>query len=198
MSVGDSAWNSGLKPLKRTVRSRAGLVRSTGMVAWSGSRAGVADLLGERDVALPDEVAVLDGGERAAGDRGVLVDGEAHQGAGAVDDLDVLDDPDLDPGHPDVVALDHAGGVDELRLVGAGGTEGEVADGDDEDGGGQRGDEDEDHQLGEVERGAGVEERHQRASPSVTVAPRAMGPTSSTPRSGTSAAVVPMAVPAAP
>ena len=39
MSVGDSAWKSGLKPLKRTVRSSAGLVRSTGIVAPSGSRA---------------------------------------------------------------------------------------------------------------------------------------------------------------
>ena len=38
MSVGESAWKSGLKPLKRTVRSRAGLVRSTGIVAPSGSR----------------------------------------------------------------------------------------------------------------------------------------------------------------
>ena len=38
MSVGESAWNSGLKPLNSTVRSSAGVVRSTGIVASSGSR----------------------------------------------------------------------------------------------------------------------------------------------------------------
>ena len=52
MSAGDSAWKSGLKPLNRTVRSRAGMVRSTGIVAPSGSRVGVAHLLREGDVAL--------------------------------------------------------------------------------------------------------------------------------------------------
>ena len=40
-----------------------------------------------------------------------LCDVEGDQGAGAVDDLDALDAADLDPGDPDVVALDHAGGV---------------------------------------------------------------------------------------
>ena len=46
-----------------------------------------------------------------------VVDREGHQRAGAVDDLDVLDDADLDARDADVVALDHAGGVDELGLV---------------------------------------------------------------------------------
>ena len=119
MSCGDSAWNSGLKPLNSTVRSRAGEVCATGMVAPLGAaRAGVADLLGERDVALADEVAVAD---RRRGSRSVtgvvVVDGEGHQRAGAVDDLDVLDRADLDAGDADVVALDDAGGVDELGLV---------------------------------------------------------------------------------
>ena len=35
MSAGDSAANSGLKPLNSTVRSSAGLVRDSGMVAPS-------------------------------------------------------------------------------------------------------------------------------------------------------------------
>ena len=33
MSCGDSAWNSGLKPLNSTVRSSAGDVFATGMVS---------------------------------------------------------------------------------------------------------------------------------------------------------------------
>ena len=38
-SSGDSAWNNGLKPLKSTVRSSAGLVRESGIVDPAGSRA---------------------------------------------------------------------------------------------------------------------------------------------------------------
>ena len=108
MSAGDSAWKSGLKPLKSTVRSSAGVVWSSGIVAPSGMPAGVADLLGERDVALADEVAVPDRREGAAVDLRRVGDGEAHQGAGALGDLDVLDGADLDARDPDVVALDHA------------------------------------------------------------------------------------------
>ena len=37
MSSGESAWKSGLKPLKSTVRSRAGDVRSTGILSPSSS-----------------------------------------------------------------------------------------------------------------------------------------------------------------
>ena len=33
MSSGESAWKSGLNPLNSSVRSRAGLVRSTGIVS---------------------------------------------------------------------------------------------------------------------------------------------------------------------
>ena len=62
MSSGDSAWKSGLKPLNSTVRSSAGWVRSTGIVSPSLQRLGVADLLGQRDVALADQVAVADRG----------------------------------------------------------------------------------------------------------------------------------------
>ena len=51
------------------------------------------------------------------GERGLVLHRERHQRAGAVDDLDVLDRADLDAGDPDVVALDHAGRVDELGLV---------------------------------------------------------------------------------
>ena len=47
----------------------------------------------------------------------VVVDAEGDQGAGAVDDLDVLDGADLHAGDADVVALDHAGGVDEDGAV---------------------------------------------------------------------------------
>ena len=37
MSSGDSASNNGLKPLNRTVRSRAGWVLATGIVSSSSS-----------------------------------------------------------------------------------------------------------------------------------------------------------------
>ena len=37
MSSGESAWNSGLKPLKSTVRSSAGEVCATGMVSPASS-----------------------------------------------------------------------------------------------------------------------------------------------------------------
>ena len=37
MSEGESAANSGLKPLKSRLRSRAGWVRLSGIVDWSGS-----------------------------------------------------------------------------------------------------------------------------------------------------------------
>ncbi len=38
MSAGERAWKSGLKPLKSTDRSSAGMVRSIGMVASAGIR----------------------------------------------------------------------------------------------------------------------------------------------------------------
>ena len=89
----------------------------------------LADLLGQRDVALADEVAVAD---RRRGSRCVsevlVLHREGDHRAGAVDDLDALDRADLDAGDPDVVALDHAGGVDELGLVVVAAAEGDVAD----------------------------------------------------------------------
>ena len=45
MSAGESAWNSGLKPLNRTVRSRAGEVLDTWIVLPSPSASSDADVL---------------------------------------------------------------------------------------------------------------------------------------------------------
>ncbi len=144
-------------------------------------RLGVADLLGQRDVALADQVAVADRGVGRLVELGALLDRERDQRAGPVDDLDVLDGADLDAGDPDVVALDHAGRVDELGLVLLLAGEGEVADRRHQHAGGERRDDDEDHQLHQVVRGALVEAGHQRcASPT-------NGPDSSTPRSESSA-----------
>ena len=48
-SLGESAWNSGLKPLNSAVRSSAGLVRSSGICAPSGASAlSVAPVPSER------------------------------------------------------------------------------------------------------------------------------------------------------
>ena len=91
--------------------------------------------------------------------------------------------PDLDAGDPDVVALHHAGGVGELGLVLAGGAEVEVADGDDQDAGRQRGHDHEDEQLDQVDRWCACREPSSQASPP-PLAPS--GPTRRTPRSGTS------------
>ena len=89
---------------------------------------------------------------------------------------------DLDPCDPDVVALDQSGGVGEHGLVGVRRAEAEVADDDGQDAGGDRGHHHEDDELHQCRRGLGVEGLHR----SDTFAPRAIGPTSSTPRSGTS------------
>ena len=172
---GESASNSGLKPLNSTVRSSAGVVRETGIVE-PRQPPGVADLLGERDVALADEVAVADGGVGAAVDRGVAVDLEGDQRTGAVDDLHLADRADPDAGDPDVVALVDAGGVGELRLVLPAAPKSSVADGHHQHRRRERGDDDEDEQLDQVDRGPLVED----GSPQVTSAPRAIGPTSST------------------
>src|SRR4051794_27587848 len=117
----------------------------------------------------------------------IALDVEGHHRPGAVDDGDVLDRADLHPGDPDVVALDQAGGVDELRLVVVGRAEADVADHDRQHAGRQRGDHHEDHQLDQCREGAAVEAGHR----SDTFAPRAIGPTSSCPRSGTSSADTP-------
>ena len=142
---------------------------------------GVADLLGQREIALADQVAVADRGVRRLVELGALLDRERDQCAGPVDDLDVLDAADLDAGDPDVVALHHPGRVDELGLVLLLAGEGEVADRRHQDAGGQRRDHDEDHQLHQVVHGALVEAGHQRcASPT-------NGPDRRTPRSESSA-----------
>ena len=75
---------------------------------------------------------------------------EGDQGAVAVLDLDLLDAADLDPGDPDVVALDQTRGVGEDGLVVLRLLEGDVADEDHQHAGGQARDDDEDDQLDEV------------------------------------------------
>src|SRR6478609_8635955 len=149
---------------------------------------GVPHLLGEREVALPDEVAVADGGVGAAVDRGVAVDREGDQRTGPVDDLHLADRADPDAGDADVVALVDARGVGELRLALPRRPEVEVADGHHQHRGRERGDDDEDEQLDEVDRGPEVEDPAHRSD---TSAPRAIGPTSRTPRSGTSSVLTP-------
>ena len=149
---------------------------------------GVAHLLGEREVALADEVAVADGGVGAAVDRGVAVDREGDQRTGAVDDLHLADRPDPDAGNADVVALVDARGVGEHRLVLPRRPEVEVADGHHQHRCRERGDDDEDEQLDQVDRGPGIEDPAHRSD---TSAPRAIGPTRRTPRSGTSSVLTP-------
>src|SRR5262249_40457222 len=83
---------------------------------------------------------------------------------------------------------------DELSGVGVARAEGEVADHDGEHSGGQCGDHHEDHQLDQRGQGPGVEPAHRID----TFAPRAMGPTRSTPRSGTSPAGSPSDGPSRP
>ena len=73
-SLGFSAANSGLNPLKSTVRSSAGWVCRSGMVPFSVRRPAVPGALRERDVALADEVAVADQRVGARRDRPVVVD----------------------------------------------------------------------------------------------------------------------------
>ncbi len=162
MSAGDSAWNSGLNPLNRTVRSRAG--RRLGhrdRVALAQLVVRAVGVLRQRDVALADQVAVLDRGVGRLGHRRGLVDLEGHQRPGAVLDLDVLDRADLDAGDPDVVALDHAGRVHELGLVGRLRAQRQVADRRHEHAGRERRDDDEDEQLDQVAAGLLVEELHE-------------------------------------
>ena len=194
MSAGDSAWNSGLKPLNSTVRSSAGEVWATGIVSPSGSARRVADLLGQRDVALADEVAVADRRVGRLGERGRRPATENVTSARVRSTISTsLTDADLDAGDPDVVALDHAGRVDELGLVGRAAAEGDVADRDDQHAGRHRRDDDEDR--------AAWSRSHARCCLSTsdgfiaaTPPPRApSGPTSRTPRSGTSSAVTPRA-----
>ena len=90
MSSGLSAVNSGLKPLNRTVRSSAGVVWSSGMVAPALSGVSGAGALDQGDVALADQVAVADGGLGAVGEPALLVDAERHLRERPVVDLDLL------------------------------------------------------------------------------------------------------------
>ena len=179
MSLGDSAWNSGLKPLQHGDRARPRRAERDGGTRRQPPT--VADALAEGDVALPDQVAVADERVGRAADRGLVGDGEGDQGPRALDDLHVGDRPDL---HADahVVALDHPGRVGEHRPVVAAGAEGEVADGHHEHRRGQRGDDHEDDQPDEVAGGPLVQDAHRR----VTSGPPGHRPTtSSTPRSPT-------------
>ena len=196
MSAGRQRLEQRLEPVEQhgQVEGRARSGRP-GSCAPSPSCVGVADLLGQRDVALADQVAVLIVAWVASVSVVLVLDREGHQRAGAVDDLDVLDRADLDAGDPDVVALDDAGRVDELGLVLLLPAKRDVADRDHQDAGASvvttmkisslirstggascRG-------ASRRRTSARLAERHRGAA--------AIGPTSSTPRSGTSAAVVP-------
>ena len=118
-SLGDSAANSGLNPLNRTVRSRADWVWSSPMVAPSLSGRAPPDLLGQGDVALADEVAVLDGRLGALGEDAGLQHLELDVGVDAVvGDLDAGDLTDPDPGDAHLLAVGEPGDVVEHRGVG--------------------------------------------------------------------------------
>ena len=155
-------------------------------------RVRTAHSLAERDVALTDEVAVADLRHRAVGDGLVVGDLERDQRAGAVVDVDLLHVADLDAGDPHVIALHHAGGVAEDRLVLLAAGERDVADRDHEQPGRQGGDDDEDDQLDGVAGGLLVEHLHRR----LTRLPRASGPNSRDVVSGTCLGGTPIAGPA--
>ena len=168
---GSSAWNSGWKPLNSVVRSSAGVVWPTGMVAPASSRVPVsgrvraaavaadavvdsvryrvAGLVAglEGEVAVADQVQEPDLGARGGRERHLGLHPERHQGLVALVVLDLPDLADADPRHPDVVALLEHRRVGEHRAVLGAVTEAEVA----HDGGEQPGHQDrrdrEDQQL---------------------------------------------------
>ena len=178
-SSGFSAANSGLKPLNSTVRSRAGWVWRSGIVPFSVSRAARPGALGERDVALADQVAVADLRLGAHRERAVGVDGEgdlASERSPRSVTATAVDLADPHAGDADVVALQQPGGVGEqgrygvcrrsrmLPMVAASSA------------GREHRDDDEDDQLDQ--RGSGLHD-------CPTAVPRAIGPNSSVARSGT-------------
>ena len=147
-SPGDSAWNSGWKPLNSSVRLSAGVVRASGIVPPGGSaRPTGPGALAQLDVALADQVQVLDRRRRRGGQLAALLQGEADQGEVAVVDADRGHVADPDPGDVHVIAHDQPGDVGEHRLVadvarGAG-----VGDADAEHRGDRDGDDHEDDDL---------------------------------------------------
>ena len=101
----------------------------------------------ERDVALPDHVAVLDDRADVRGEPPAAVERESDQCVLVVGDLQLFHLPDPDPGDPHVVADVQRGRVEELRPVRLGVAEAGVGDGDREDHRGGGGDQDEDQAL---------------------------------------------------
>jgi hypothetical protein len=160
-SRGFSAANSGLKPLKRTVRSRAGWVCRSGMVPCSVRArllpAPSDSSLRQRDVPLAHQVAVADQRPRALRQRAVGVHGERHpreRPTAALGNVDAVDLADANAGDPDVVTPLQAGRVGEQRVVGRGAAEADVADRGGEHAGGEHRHDREDDELDE--RGGGL------------------------------------------
>jgi hypothetical protein len=114
----------------------------------------------EREVALPDEVAVEDRRPRRRRDRLVGRHAELHLGEPPVDDPHVVDGADDHARDPDVVAAEQAAGVDEAGRVGRPRAAGGVGDGQGEHRGGQRHDHREREEL---------DQRAERDPPHVTV-----------------------------
>ncbi len=148
-SFGDSARNSGLNPLNSSVRSSAGRVRSSGISSPGSSTSFgfAAAALGQRDVALADEVAELDLRLDAGRQLAVGADRERDLGLLAVDDADLLDLADPHAGDAHVVAGQQQGRVGEAGLVAVGGAQVHVGDADREDRGRGHRDHGEDDQL---------------------------------------------------
>ena len=181
---GASAWNSGWKPLNRSVRSSAGAVRVIGMTVAARQRmVERAGALVQGDVALADQVAVLDGRGDRRRETHVGLDREADLRLAAPDDLDRADLADPDAGHPDVVADVERRDVGEDRAVVMAARARSVHDRQGEHGGGQRRHRDEDDAL---------DDRPDEAlHRTLTWAPRSAGPSSRLDHCGSRAGALP-------
>ena len=84
-----------------------------------------AGALRQRQVALADDVLIGHRGDGVGVERLAAFHPEGDLGAGA-DEFEFVDPADPHPGHPDVVAGGHPGGVGEDRRVGVGGA-GDIA-----------------------------------------------------------------------